>query len=221
MTRGRRSERALTRDRAEGQLLKRQGTVVRRRLLGEVGEAAANQQSVQIRDELTEHLGHVGVCQRAQADEAEGAGRRAAYVDAVQEEGVEVGVQVERRAEALDGGHRARATTADAEASGSEAGIEALDAADEEREDRCGQVSVVGEAAAEMPGQGEHPLADSDRGEHSVDEVRCGVRHGSPAARGAEAAELAAQGDEEVVTADRTPDAREATLEAATPEVAL
>ncbi len=221
MTRGRRSERALTRDRAEGQLLKRQGTVVRRRLLGEVGEAAANQQSVQIRDELTEHLGHGGVCQRAQADEAEGADRRAADVDAVQKEGVEVRVQVERRAKALDGRHRARAPTADAVASGAAVGVEALDGSDEERKDRRGQLGVVGQATAEMPGQGQNPLADSDRGQHPVDQVRGGVRHGSTTARRADAAELAAQRDKQVVSAARTADAREATLESTTPEVAL
>ena len=106
-------------------------------------------------------------------------------------------------------------------ASGAEAGIEPLDGADEEREDRCGQLGVVGEAAAEMPRERQLPLADSDRGEDPVDEVGGGVGHGSAAARGAEAAALAAERDEEIVSADPTPDTREATLESATPEVAL
>lgn len=56
--------------------------------------------------------------------------------------------------------------------------------------------------------QREHPLPDGDLGDHVVGEVGGRLGHASPAARGAEPAVLAREGDHPVVAASSTPNAR-------------
>ena len=110
-------------------------------------------------------------------------------------------VQIERRAEALD------------ESDGTALlgpGIPLLSRApaklgeqgsDEDAEDLAGELRVVGTAVSEWIGQRQHPLANRHLWQDSIDQVRGGIRHAAPAARGTEATALAREGHQAVVAA--------------------
>jgi hypothetical protein len=145
-------------------------------------------------------------------------------VDAVQGEGVEVEVQIERRAElpeTLDEGDgtallgpeiplRSRTSSKLCEQGADEG-------AEHGARDRC----VVGTAVPEQIGQCEHPLPNRYPGQHAIDEMRGGVRHATPAARRAEAAALAGKRKQAVVTTVVAVESKEAVRQdAATQECA-
>jgi uncharacterized protein (DUF697 family) len=114
---------------------------------------------------------------------------------------VEVEIQVHRGAEALEERDGAALVAALAElASHAPAGL-GEQRTQERAQDLAGEAGVVGAAVAQRVGEGEHPLADRHLGEHAVDEMRRGVGHAASAAGGAEAAPLAREGDEALLSA--------------------
>ena len=112
----------------------------------------------------------------------------------VERERVEVKVQVERGAEALEegdgpalcgpGGLRGQVAPRASANAGEER-------SDEGAQDIGGELGVVGAAVPERVGEGQDPLSDGNTGEDPVDEVGCGVGHGAALARGTNAAALA------------------------------
>lgn len=150
-------------------------------------------------------------------DEAGRLSARTRDVDSVEHQRVEVDVEVEGRAGTLDGGDCADVGGPVASGAG-EAPQGHADGADVLAEDGAGQLGVPGEVAAEGVGEAENPVADRDWWEDAVDQVRGRVRHATPHAAGAEAAALAAEGDQDVVSAVGTGDACEAVGEDAAVE---
>ncbi len=123
------------------------------------------------------------------------------------------------RAYPLDEHDRARAAAGDALALGA-LGEPVEQDAHEDAADRCAQPGVVAEQEAHAVGEGEHPLADGDVGQHVVDEVSGEVGHAAGPAGGAEASAFASEGDQVVVAAARAVHAREAEGQQAAFEVA-
>src|SRR4029450_3908120 len=72
------------------------------------------------------------------------------------------------------------------------------------------ELGVVRTAVAKWVWEREHPLADRHRGEYAIGEVRRGVGHPPAAAGGAEAAALARERHEAIVTAVVAAQAQEA-----------
>jgi hypothetical protein len=112
---------------------------------------------------------------------------------------VEVQVQVERRAEALNEGDGAALLGAHAPVSPNASPQLSEERAQEGAEHFARELAIVRAAVAKRVRKCEHPLADRHRGEHAVDEVRRGVGHAATATRRAEAAALARERHEAVV----------------------
>ena len=137
--------------------------------------------------------------------------------DDVGGERVEVDVEIQAAPESLREGHRARLGPAHArEALGGARDLFGEDAA------HCGQdVGLQCGEAAELEGQGHHPLANGDIGEDAVGDGRRLVAHATcPAAR-AESALLTRKGHEDVVPARVASAADEALRKVAAEEVSL
>lgn len=133
--------------------------------------------------------------------------------EAVRDEDVEVGRQLEGAAEVLGEGDGARVETAgDAEAAGVTA-LRGPDALEEGGEGEVEDGRVLEGEPAQAEGEGEGPLAVRRLREDVVDEVLAGERGLLAVAGGAEAAALAREADEELVTAGQAADADEAVAE--------
>jgi hypothetical protein len=111
---------------------------------------------------------------------------------------VEVEVQVESRAEALEEGHCAALFGAQAPVPPNAPAKLCEERPQEHAKDLAREAGVVGAAVAQGVGEGEDPLADRYLGEDAIDEVRGGVRHAAAAAGRAEATSLAREGHETV-----------------------
>ena len=122
-------------------------------------------------------------------------------VDTIQRQGMEVDVQVQGRAEALNEGDGA------ALASGPVPPISRAPAelgelgAEEGAEHLAGEPRVVGASVAKRVGEREDPLADGHFGQDAVHQVCRGVDHAPAAARRAEATPLAGKGYEAIEVA--------------------
>ncbi len=111
---------------------------------------------------------------------------RARGVDPVEEEGVEVGVQVQRAPEALEEVHRPAAGIGDSRLPrpSLEPGEERPQ---EEVSDLPAALGVVGEEEADRVGEGEDPLAHRRAGNDPIEQPRGGVGHPPSPAGGAKA----------------------------------
>ena len=109
----------------------------------------------------------------------------------IEEDHVEVNVQVQRRAKALDQRHGAGVAGGSGEACllQQEAGNRAPDGVQYQRQ-RSG---ISSQQESQRKGQRQHPLAQRTRGQHLISEQRCRLGHAPTAARGTKAALLAAE----------------------------
>jgi hypothetical protein len=122
------------------------------------------------------------------------------HVDAVQRERVKVEVQVQCRTETLDEDDGSALVWPHLPVVTCPSTQLCEQRAEERAEHSTRESCVVGTSVAERVGQGEYPLPDRDLGEHPIDEVRGGLRHSTPATRGTEAAALARERDQAIVT---------------------
>lgn len=83
------------------------------------------------------------------------------------------------------------------------------------------ELRAGGEVIAHLPREGENPLTHRDARNHAVDEMIRGVEHSASGARRAQAAALAAEGDEVLLPTGVADDPYEAVLEQAATEVLL
>jgi len=115
-------------------------------------------------------------------------------VGAIESQNLEMDVQVERRAEALEERHGAALFRTQVPALPNAPAQLREERSQERAQNVAREAGVGGAAVAQRVGEGEDPLADRYLGEHAIDEVRGGVGHAASAAGGAEAAALAARG---------------------------
>jgi hypothetical protein len=113
----------------------------------------------------------------------------------VEDEGMEVDVEVEPAAEALDDGERASVAIRDAVLAGL-AAIEVQERPDKDTEDGAAEAVVPGEQIAQPVGQAEDPLPHGDAGQHAVHEAGGALGHAPAAAARTEAAPLAGKGNQ-------------------------
>ena len=139
-------------------------------------------------------------------------------VDAVQREGVEVEVQVVRRAEPLDEGDGAALLGANAPPPSCASAKLREQGTNEGAKDFAREPRVVGAAEAERVGEREHPLTDRHLGQNTVDQMRSRIRHTASSAGRTEAAALARECDQAIVSAPITAESEEAVCEDATAE---
>ncbi len=132
---------------------------------------------------------------------------------------MEVDVEVQGRAEALNEGDGAALATRRAPLAPCATAKRGEERTEKGAEDFAGEASVVGTAVAERVGQRENPLADGDFRENAVDEARSGVGHSATSTRGAEATPLAREGDEVVLAAGVAAEPQEAVSQDPAPEV--
>jgi hypothetical protein len=139
--------------------------------------------------------------------------------EAVEDDEVQVEVGVEAGAEAVQ------------EGDGAEGGIgggsgrggfpqRSADDAKEDGEDASDENRIAGEKGAEPFGEREHPLAHGHVGDHVIAQVGGDFGHAAGGAGGADAASLAAEGEEALVGAGVTAQAGEAVGEDSAGEVA-
>ncbi len=138
--------------------------------------------------------------------------------EAVEDDEVQVEVGVEAGAEAVQ------------EGDGAEGGIgrgvgggvpqRSPDEPEQDGEDASDQDRIAGEEGAEPFGEGEHPLAHGHVGDHVIAQVGCDFGHAAGGAGGADAAALAAEGEESLLSAGVTAQAGEAVGEDSAGEVA-
>jgi len=180
-------------ERREQRLFRRQRVVVG----CVVAEPTTLEQARQAPCDLPRHAFHLGVVgwrERVEAQRSFGGPR----VDAVEQQRVEVDVQVQRVAEALHEGDGSAMPARDRPLLPGAAPQRREDAAHEDVEHVAHERRVVGKPVAERKGQREHPLPHRHLGQHAIDEMRSGVGHAAPAARRAEAAALAREGDDAI-----------------------
>ncbi len=168
--------------------------------VGFAAEAAALQKTRDPAGDALDDAPHLVILRRRQSPEAH-ARPAVAFVDAVEHERVEVHVEVQRVAEALDEGHGASPGPPDRAVLPGTAAVGGEHSTDElPQHHRC-EGGIVGEAVAQGVGECQDPLADGHLGEHAVDEVGGGVGHAAAEAGGAEPASLAGEGDDLITSA--------------------
>jgi len=128
---------------------------------------------------------------------------------AVEGEGVEVDVEVQPAAEALDDGEGARVAI-DHAVLPRLTTVEVQEGPDEDAEDRTAEAVVPGEEVAQTVREAQHPLADGDVGQHAIHEAGSAFGHAPAAATGAEASPFAGERDQTLQGAGVAPEAREA-----------
>jgi hypothetical protein len=114
-------------------------------------------------------------------------------VDAVQRQRVEVNVQVERRAEALDEGDGAALLRANAPLPSRASAKLREQGTDEGAKHFARELRVVGAAVAECVGERENPLPHRRFRQHAIDQMRRRIRHATSTTRWTEAAALEAR----------------------------
>ncbi len=143
-----------------------------------------------------------------------------ASVRPVEKQHVKVDVEIESAAETLNEGDRAgvRAAVGEARLADEMSGDAAVDDTEHARE----RARVAGEQKAQREGQAQHPLAQGlVLRQHLLDEQRGTLGHAPRAAARAEAAALAAEGDESLSLAALATHAQKAVLESPAFEVLL
>ncbi len=151
---------------------------------------------------------------------SEGPGvRRRARVDPVEHERVEVGRQIECRAEALDEGDRSTRALPNAELLPSATTLIGEDRAQEGAENLGGKSRVPRTAIAERIGKSENPLTHRNFRQHPVDQMGRCVRHPPSTTRRTEPPPFTREGDEAIVTAAVAMDTQKAVRKHAALEV--
>ena len=173
----------------------------------EVAHDAAHEETGDVHDVLVRELHR-----RLEAGRGE---RALARVDVVEHQRVEV--QVQGAAESLSEDHRARTARGSASCLGALA-HPAEDGPDEDAAHRAAKGGVEGQQASDAVGEGEHPLAHADFGQHRVHEGHRRIRYPPAGARGTEAATFARESEQLVLAALRTAQARESAVEDAAVE---
>jgi hypothetical protein len=110
-------------------------------------------------------------------------------VGAIEKDDMEVRVQSEVGRRALHDRDRTGLGTLHT-AGGGSLGVERVHRLDEDPREGAEQLAVVGEPRAPREREGQHPLAQADRGQHTLDEIRRGGAHPPAETRGAESATL-------------------------------
>ena len=113
-------------------------------------------------------------------------GHAVMLMDSIEDEGVEVNIEVERVAEALDEGDRAAPGSPDGSSLAGAAAVGGEHLEHELAQDRGSEAGVEGEAIAQGERERQDSLAHGDFGEDPVDEVSGGVGHAATGAGGAE-----------------------------------
>jgi len=108
---------------------------------------------------------------------------------------MEVDVQVEGSAEALDVSDGAGVASGEAEGGGAAAEIGA-ELRGEDPQQLPEEGAIEGDAEPELEGQREHPLTSAPLRPDPIDEARGGLGHAAPGARRTEPAPLAGEGDD-------------------------
>ena len=99
----------------------------------------------------------------------------------------------------MDEGHRADSRLgARVGAAGAQV---SLDGIEEDAQSAVPRLALVLEMIAQTLGQGEHPLAHRQTGQDMIHEVGGSLCHAPGVARGADAAALAGEGDEQIMAA--------------------
>jgi hypothetical protein len=128
--------------------------------------------------------------------------------DAVHAEGMLMGRELQGRAEALQEGYRAPPRVDQTGFLGAPA-LPALDGPHERAQNGCLQSRVMSHAITQQKRQGQHPLPVGYVGQDAVDQMRSGLGHEAPTARGTEAPSLAGKGHSHLVAAMGTAHAHE------------
>ncbi len=129
--------------------------------------------------------------------------------DAVEEQSVEMDVQIQSAAEALDDGHASRPPVTDP-GSARAVALEAQQPTHEHAEHRARQRVIPREEIAKTVRQTQHPLAHGHARQHLVDKTGGALRHAPPAATRAETPALAGKRHEPLHRAGGASQAREA-----------
>jgi len=148
----------------------------------------------------------------------------ASQVDAVERQGMGVGVESERGVEALDEGHRpgvGEGDGAEAELVLGAPTVATLHLLDEGAHHRGAQRAVVTDGHPQRPGQRADPLPERHLGQHTLAQVAGRIGHAPAEARRTEAALLAGKGHQPLEPTRRTPEAQQAMLENAAAQVGL
>jgi hypothetical protein len=137
---------------------------------------------------------------------------------AVDDHAVKVQVRIERRAEAVDEGHRAETGGGTRpRAVGAQAG---LHRAQEELQGRTLELGVAFQEVAQPLGHGQYPLPQRQLWQDVIGQMRGGLHHAPRVARWAHAASLARERDQEIVPARVAAGASEAASQDAAFQVA-
>jgi len=118
--------------------------------------------------------------------------------DAVGEERMEVRVEPQAVPEALHHANRRAVTIGDTVLAAGTVAIEVGNGAGPHGEDFGEEPVVVGDPIAQPEGQRQHPLPHRHGGDDVIDQMRGLLRHPSAVAAGAQAADLAGEGDEQL-----------------------
>jgi hypothetical protein len=172
-------------------------------------EAAADQQTPHAAGDAASHPLHLPGLRRWEGTKSLRA-MRTPLVDPVQGEGVEVHVQVQGIAEALDVGHGSAVRGLEGPAAAGPPAKRGEERPDEDAQDRLREIGVEGEAVTKTERQRQDPLANGDPGEDRVHEVGGGVGHPPSSAGRAEAASLAGERHQAIVAAVIAMDSKEA-----------
>jgi len=160
-------------------------------------QTAAHEHPQQPLAHLRLHLGDGGGIEAAGGMKDDPA--RGGLEHAVDDHAVEVQVGIEVGAEAVDEGHgsepRRGARTGAARA---QAGLHRVQ---EQPQGRALQVGVALQEVTQALGYREHPLPQRQVRQHAIGQMRCGGHHAPRVARGAHAAPLAGERDQEIVAA--------------------
>ena len=131
----------------------------------------------------------------------------------VQHERVNVHVQIQGRAEALDDGHRTAATIHHTSPMGL-ATQPAEHGPQLDRDHGPAERVVPRQQVTKTRRQGQHPLANGYVWKHVIDQVRGPIRHASPPTTRAEPAALAGERDQPIEMAIRASESREPSRQA-------
>jgi hypothetical protein len=180
--------------------------------------AAATEQAHHSTVDLLQDPGNLLVGGSGQRVEHGGRSGSRAAEDAIEHDRVEMDVNVECRAESLDCRDRPALAVGNALA-GRGAPQPGEDAADEHAQHRAGQRGVKGELIAQGEGQRQHPLAHGHLGDDAIDQLGGQLAHPAAPARGAEAAALAAERHDQLISAPLALDVHAAVLGPTTAQV--
>ena len=161
-------------------------------------QTAAHEHPQQPLAHLRLHLGDGGGIEAAGGME-EHTVRRRGREHAVDDHAVEVQVGIEAGAEAVDEGHGCEPCR------GARTGAVRAQAgrhrAQEQPQGGALEVGVALQEIAQVLGHREHPLSQRQVRQHAIGQMRCGLYHAPRVARGAHAAPLAGERDQEIVAA--------------------